>query len=46
VHFEDTLVQLEPNSVLDVNWDVDLDTNPSVDLGTEVECEPFVFISP
>ena len=45
VHFEDALAQLQPNSVLDVNWDVDLDTNLSVDFGMEIECEVFDFIS-
>ena len=45
VHFEDALAQLQPNSVLDVNWDVELDTHLSVNLCMEVECELFDIIS-
>jgi hypothetical protein len=42
VHFEDALVQLEPNSVLDVNWGVELDTQLSVNFRMEVDWELFV----
>ena len=45
VHFEDAAVQLQPDSVLDVNWDVELDTHLSVNLRVEVECELFDIIS-
>ena len=39
VHFEDALVQPEPNSVSDVNWDVELDTQLSVNVRKEVDWE-------
>jgi len=45
VQFEDASMQFEPNSVLDVNWDVELDTHLSVNLRVEVECELFDIIS-
>ena len=44
VHFEDALVQLEPNSVLDVNWGVELDMQLSVNFRMEVDWELFDII--